>query len=168
MRRTATALLALSAVLGLAGCGSSDMDQDTAANPSSSMAPTSSATPTRSSPTSAGPSVASPTGDAMAAGAYLTLAEYKSQMGSRESSKVVYFFHASWCHDCRTTEKSISDDGVPAGLTVVKVDYDKETDLKKKYGVTVQHTFVQIAPDGEQLAKWSGSKSGAAIKSKTI
>ena len=59
-------------------------------------------------------------------------------------------------------------DGVPAGLTVVKVDYDTATDLRKTYGITQQHTFVQIGPDGAQLAKWTGTKTGEAIKAKTL
>lgn len=168
MRRTATALLALIALAGLSGCGSSTMDDDAAGTPQASMSADASMTPTSSTPMSSTPPADSVSGDAMAPGAYLTLAEYKSQMASRDGSKVVYFFHASWCLDCRATEKSIAADGVPAGLTVVKLDFDKETDLKKKYGVTVQHTFVQVGPGGEQLAKWSGSTSGADIKSKTI
>ena len=171
MRRTATTLLALTALLGASACGSSDTATDAAGTPRASASASASApstTPTGSGPGSAGPSATAPGGDAMVPGSYLTLAEYQSQMASRAGSKVVYFFHASWCPDCRATEKSILADGVPAGLTVVKVDYDREGDLKKQYGVTLQHTFVQVGPDGEQLAKWSGSSSGAAIKAKTV
>ncbi|HYN28524.1 MAG TPA: thioredoxin domain-containing protein [Dermatophilaceae bacterium] len=104
----------------------------------------------------------------MAAGAYLTKAEYQSQMSAREGTAVVYFFHAPWCPDCRATEEAIEADGIPAGLTVVKVDFDTETDLRRECGVTRQHTFVQVAPDGAQLAKWTGSRSGAEIKAKTV
>ena len=64
--------------------------------------------------------------------------------------------------------KAIEADGVPAGLTVVKVDFDSATDLRRKHGVTQQHTFVQVGPDGEQLEKWTGSRSGAEIKAKTV
>ena len=109
-----------------------------------------------------------PAGDAMVAGAYLTAAEYENQMAEREGTAVVYFFHAPWCPDCRATEEAIEADGVPAGLTVVKVDFDSATDLRRKHGVTQQHTFVQVGPDGEQLAKWTGSRSGAEIKAKTV
>ena len=40
---------------------------------------------------------------------------------------------------------------------------DTETALRQRYGVTVQHTFVQVDPKGDQLAKWSGSSTGADI-----
>jgi hypothetical protein len=42
-------------------------------------------------------------------------------------------------------------------VSILKVDYDKETELKKKYGVTYQHTLVQVDKDGNLIKKWSGS-----------
>ena len=118
--------------------------------------------------TSAAGAAPSPAASAMPAGAYLAQADYDKDAASRAGTKVVYFFHASWCPDCRATEASLTADGVPAGLTVVKVDYDTATDLRKTYGITQQHTFVQIGPDGAQLAKWTGTKTGEAIKAKTL
>ena len=35
-------------------------------------------------------------------------------------------------------------------------DYDTTKDLQKKYGVTYQHTFVQIDSSGKALATWNG------------
>lgn len=104
----------------------------------------------------------------MKPGAYLSKADYTSQMADRKGTKVVYFFHASWCPSCKATDESLMKDGVPAGLTVVKVDYDTMTDLRQQYGVSQQHTFVQIDESGKELMKWSGSKSGAEIKAKTV
>jgi hypothetical protein len=48
------------------------------------------------------------------------------------------------------------------------VDFDNETDLRKKYGVTIQHTFVQIDKDGNSLAKWAGSTTAEEIAEKTV
>ena len=82
-------------------------------------------------------------------------------------SKVVLFFHASWCPTCQATETALKSSGVPDGLTVVKVDYDAATELKQKYGITQQHTFVQIDGAGMSVKKWTGTKDGAAIKAQT-
>ena len=110
-----------------------------------------------------------PPSDAAApAGAYLSRAEYTEQAAARTGTKVVYFFHAPWCPTCRATEDAIARDGIPAGLTLVKVDFDTENDLRKKYGVTTQHTFVQVDASGAELAKWTGSKGGAEILAKTV
>ena len=106
--------------------------------------------------------------DAMAAGAYLTLDEYQNQMADRAGTTVVYFFHADWCPSCRATEDSLTTAGVPDGLTVVKIDYDTATDLKREYGITQQHTFVQVDEDSAQLAKWTGSVTGDDIKAQAI
>lgn len=162
--RPVLALTAAGAALVLAACGSSTEETAGADAPASAAASTSAP-----SSSAAEPGAATPTqGDAMLAGAYLTKEQYQDQMAAREGTAVVYFFHAPWCPDCRATEEAIDAEGVPAGLTVVKVDFDSETDLRREYGVTQQHTFVQVGPDGEQLAKWTGSRDGAEIKAKTV
>jgi pentapeptide MXKDX repeat protein len=81
---------------------------------------------------------------------------------------VVLFFHASWCPSCRALNSSIENNlgAIPEGLTILKVNYDKETDLKKKYGVTSQHTLVQVDANGELITKWSGGQDVASIVSK--
>lgn len=161
------ATAAVSALL-LSACGSAT--EETAAPAASSATSATASGPATSAP-AASPSdspSAPATGETMAAGAYLTKAEYQSQMAQRAGTKVVYFFHASWCPTCRATEKAIDEDGIPAGLTVVKVDFDSETDLRKTYGITQQHTFVQVDEDGDELAKWTGSISGADILAKTV
>lgn len=173
MRTTSTlsaslaAAAAAAAALLLAACGSAG-DGTTATGGAGATA--SGSGTTTSGPAATPSSTGSPAagGDVMAAGAYLTKEQYQSQMAAREGTKVVYFFHASWCPTCRATEQAIARDGIPAGLTVVKVDYDSETDLRKEYGVTTQHTFVQVDPAGAELAKWTGSENGADIEAKTV
>lgn len=157
---------AAACALLLSACGSST--GETAEPAATSPASATASEPVPSS-TSAAPSASvAPTAETMASGAYLTKAEYQSQMAQRAGTKVVYFFHAPWCPTCRATEKAIEEDGIPAGLTVVKVDFDSETDLRKTYGITQQHTFVQVDEDGDELAKWTGTISGADIKAKTV
>ncbi|WP_052193841.1 thioredoxin family protein [Microbacterium sp. ZOR0019] len=104
------------------------------------------------------------TNEALAAGAYLSLEDYEKQVTERADTAVVLFFHADWCPSCRATDESLTTAGVPAGLTVVKIDYDTATDLKREYGVTQQHTFIQVDRAGSQLAKWTGSVTGEDIK----
>lgn len=96
-------------------------------------------------------------------GTYITLAEYAGNEAMY--GDVVLFFHADWCPTCQGTEKDLTENAaaIPAGLTIVKVDYDTETDLRQKYGVTTQHTFVHVDETGTELAKWSGSMTGADI-----
>lgn len=84
-----------------------------------------------------------------------------------ETGDVVLFFHASWCPSCRGLNSDIEANmgAISEGVTILKVDYDKETELKKKYGVTTQHTLVQVDKDGNAIKKWSGSSSLANLVS---
>lgn len=82
-----------------------------------------------------------------------------------KTKTVVYFFAATWCPTCQATYKAIKADftSLPGDFVLVFVDYDKAKDLKKKYGVTYQHSFVSIGPKGEAKKTWSGTTSVADI-----
>ncbi len=94
---------------------------------------------------------------AMASGAYLTLADYQASMAMHAGDKVVYFFHATWCPDCKAadTELTTMPAKIPAGVTIVKVDYDTNVALRQKFGVTMQHTYVLLDKDGNAAKKWT-------------
>jgi thiol-disulfide isomerase/thioredoxin len=62
------------------------------------------------------------------------------------------FFHASWCPKCRQLDEELRAEGAPDGLTVFKVDYDSRTDLRQKYGVTLQTTVVFVDDRGELVS----------------
>lgn len=78
---------------------------------------------------------------------------------------IVLDFYASWCPSCRKLEKDIeaSLGDIPSDLTIVKVNYDTETDLKSQYGVTRQHTLVQVDNQGNLIKKWSGGNTLESI-----
>lgn len=70
---------------------------------------------------------------------------------------VVLFFAADWCPSCQADLRDINANGSRLGATtVVVLDYDKAADLKTRYGVTAQDTFVQIDAKGAKLAVWNG------------
>jgi thiol-disulfide isomerase/thioredoxin len=81
--------------------------------------------------------------------------------------KVVLFFHASWCPTCIALDKDIKShlNNIPSSLTIFDVDYDTSLSLKQKYGVTYQHTFVEVDAQGNMIKKWSGSPTLAALVS---
>jgi len=70
----------------------------------------------------------------------------------------VYFFHAVWCPTCKAANEDFTanEDRIPSDVVVLKTDYDTQTELKKRYNITYQHTFVQVDTDGNQVAFWSG------------
>ena len=72
---------------------------------------------------------------------------------------MVLYFHAPWCPTCQALDKNINANlgSIPEKTIIVKTDYDSSNDLKKKYGVTYQHTMVQVDSSGNKIKKWSGS-----------
>ena len=75
-----------------------------------------------------------------------------------ENGRAVLFFKANWCSTCSVLDKElINEEGeLPIDATILKLDYDKEKELKKKYGVTIQHTLVLVDDEGEEAKKWVG------------
>jgi thiol-disulfide isomerase/thioredoxin len=98
-------------------------------------------------------------------GSYVTLADYNKDPSKYADSKKVYFFHASWCPICQGIDKEINADmsKIPAGVTMIKTDFDSSTDLRQKYGVTTQYTFVQVDGNGNETAQWSATSLDKAI-----
>jgi thioredoxin 1 len=97
------------------------------------------------------------------AGAFVMASE--NDIASIRNDKRVLFFHASWCSTCKALASDIESNAsdIPAGVTIAQVDYDDATDLRQKYGVTVQHTLVQIDDAGNEIATWSGSRDLASL-----
>jgi thioredoxin 1 len=90
------------------------------------------------------------------AGSYEDYATEK--LAFAEDGDVVLFFHATWCPTCRALSKDIDANisFIPLGTHILKTDYDSEMELKKKYGVTTQHTLVQVDASGALIKKWTG------------
>lgn len=161
--RTA-ALITLAGALVLGGCAADEQPVTAAASPAATASTSTGGSAGAGSP-AASPDAAPATANE---GAYIEYAAYQADPSAYSGGSVVLFFHAPWCPDCKRTHESLTSDGVPSGLTVVKVDYDTQTDLRKKYEVTHQHTFVAIDSGGAQRAKWSGSVTGEEIKAKAL
>lgn len=149
------------AALALTACGGTDDSTTTKPAATADAAKT-----TDSAKTAASSSEKSGASSEKAAGAYIDYATYKADKTKYADTNTVLYFYASWCPSCTTLDKNLTDNGVPANLTIVKVDYDKEKDLKETHKVTQQHTFVKVDQDGKELKKWSGGKSGADIAKK--
>ena len=94
-------------------------------------------------------------GAMMKKGSYETYSADKLAMANE--GDVVLFFRASWCPTCRALDADIKTGAIPAGVTILDVNYDTETALKQKYGVTSQHTLVQVDAQGTLIRKWQGS-----------
>ncbi len=91
--------------------------------------------------------------------------EYKSgTLEMNKDKRRVLYFYANWCPTCRPADANFKAnvDKIPEDVVVVRVNYDdsdtdeEEEQLADKYGITYQHTFVEIDGDGKEVQKWNG------------
>ncbi len=82
---------------------------------------------------------------------------------SVEQKRVLYFY-ANWCPTCKVANAEFTQkpDEIPEDIIILRINYndsdtnDEGKELAKKYGVTYQHTFVQVNKEGEQITTWNG------------
>lgn len=169
--RTRVVLIAAAVAVLVAGCGSPAPEVASAPEPMVASEETmSTETQTPDSEQDSGNAPTNMRSQASGPGAYVTYAEYDANRNAFAATDVVLFFNADWCSTCKKARDNIQADpaSIPSDLTIVVVDFDAANDLKQKYGVTLQHTFVQIDADGNELAKWSGSVTADEIAQNTI
>ena len=85
-------------------------------------------------------------------------------LAETSDTRRVLYFYASWCPTCRPADASFGKNQaqIPEDVVVIRVNYnDTDTDssekeLAKQYGITYQHTFVQIDAQGNEITKWNG------------
>lgn len=83
------------------------------------------------------------------AGAYLPYSA--DAVATSNADRILLFFHATWCPSCKALDADIVKNAgtIPDGVAIYKVDYDTSTELKRKYGVTTQHSIIEINKSGE-------------------
>lgn len=81
-------------------------------------------------------------------------AEYDYRIIEMTPGIKLLFFYAPWCPQCRALDRDISSADIPDDVTVIRVDYDRYQDLRKKYGITIQTTIVRVDDNGNLLDKY--------------
>lgn len=89
-----------------------------------------------------------------------TVLDYSEEafQAAAESGRTILFFHAKWCPTCIALDQELERDitKLPKDLTILRLDFDSELEMRQKYGVTVQHTLVEVDSSGDQINKWIG------------
>jgi thioredoxin 1 len=103
--------------------------------------------------------------DKTASGRYVVYSQ--RELDKAKDKKRVLFFFANWCPTCKPADEDFTKNisKIPEDVVLIRVNYnDNETDqeekaLAQKYGVTYQHTYVQIDADGREVTKWNGGQT---------
>lgn len=102
----------------------------------------------------------------------ITLGQYRDYDATLlpilKDKKILLFFHADWCPTCRNFEKQIKESKLPDDVIILKVDYDTATDLKQKYSILSQSSWVQIDVSGKMYKRWLGKSNLKDILDDTL
>lgn len=84
---------------------------------------------------------------------------YGKYSSDQFSTYTVLFFTAEWCPSCTEAEENIEKrkEYIPEDTAILLIDFDKNTDLREKYNVQRQHTFISVDQDGKELKRWTNS-----------
>lgn len=101
--------------------------------------------------------------DSGSAGTYTTYDSEK--IADSNADHILLFFHATWCPSCRALDANIvaNSSTIPSDVEIYKVDYDTSTDLKRQYGITTQHSLIEISADGTAQSSVTHPQSLADI-----
>ncbi len=66
----------------------------------------------------------------------------------------VLFFHAAWCPKCVQQDKVLEGwyPSADFAYSTYKIDYDSAAELKQRYGVVQQHTYVTVDGQGNKIS----------------
>jgi len=99
----------------------------------------------------------------------------KTVFDTSSDKRRILYFYATWCPTCKIANEDFTanPNKIPEDMVVIRTNYnDPETDqeekeLAKKYGISYQHTFVQIDAQGKELKKWNGGGIAELITNTT-
>jgi len=93
---------------------------------------------------------------------YSAAALAAAEMGNQP---VALLFHADWCPTCRVQEKVVQSLATEKGLdlTILKVNYDTEKDLKRRFRINSQSSLVVLRGQKE-TARLVGDTSTDGIR----
>lgn len=89
--------------------------------------------------------------------------EENLQAAFDRNDRVGLYFKANWCGNCKVLEEDLVQKGIPAGSTVLSVDFDQAFELRKQYAVNNLHTLVVIGKDMNMIHKDSSGEYDTII-----
>ncbi len=78
---------------------------------------------------------------------------------TKNNGKTVLFFAATeWCNTCSALDDELKERSreLPDGISVLKIDYDRDKVNKDKYGIVQQHTMIILDTNGNETKRWIG------------
>lgn len=97
---------------------------------------------------------------------YLDYSEENLSSAQKKGMPVLFFAATMWCQTCQILEKEIKEryNSLPPSATILKVDYDNDKEMKRKWRVTTQHTLIRLDSNGNEVNRWIGGDFDALLQ----
>lgn len=92
-----------------------------------------------------------------------TYQDYSETAFKSTTGKKILFFHATWCSSCKSADTNLQSETIAEGVNIFKVDYDSSIEMRQKYGVVGQHTFVLVDDNMKKIKLMVWGKSSKDI-----
>jgi thioredoxin-like negative regulator of GroEL len=100
-----------------------------------------------------------------AGGAWLTSYTNALQVAKEQQKPVLVEFTADWCHYCKVMEKGTLQEATTLAAmqayVPLRLDYDKETELVRRFGIQGIPAFLILSESGDEAARTSGAQPAA-------
>ena len=99
-------------------------------------------------------------------GDFITKDEYHKNIDKYKNRKLIYFFKTDWCFACKvvSADARANLNLIPSNVVFVELDFDTENELRERYQVTVQTTFVHVDKDGNKINMWRADNIKDALR----
>ena len=77
----------------------------------------------------------------------------------RAGRTVLFFAATTWCSSCVELDKEIRErlSEIPLDVTILKVDFDKDYEMKIRHKVTLQTTLILLDENGQEMKRFIGT-----------
>ncbi len=84
-----------------------------------------------------------------------------------KTTKRILFFYSDQAPKSVTLGQEITllSDKIPENVTILRVNYDSETELKTEYKILIPGVLIQIDQDNREIFRWTDDKFEDVLKS---
>jgi len=87
---------------------------------------------------------------------YTDYSEEKAKNATQKN--IILFFHTDWCSSCKSFEEKVLSENIPEDILILKVDFDKNNELRQKYNILTQTSFILIDKNWNLIKRWIWSR----------
>ena len=88
-------------------------------------------------------------------GAYIDFSN-EAFVGSAGTKRILFFYSDQIPKSVTLGQEiTLLSDQIPENVTILRVNYDSESELKTKYNTTTPNVLIQVDTDGKEISRWN-------------